>query len=220
MIIYAKIYYFCRMNKDLSSLGNTPVSAGALLSLYPELSGGLQKLSALEKAGDIMRLKRGLYIVSPKISHHRASLGLIANHLCSPSYISMYSALRWYGLIPEKVVTVQSVTIKRSRSFSNVFGQFDYVKTNRDYFSVGLRIEESENAYYVIASPEKALCDLIIHAPAVNLRYKKEAREYLEEDLRLDMDAFYHFDISILKQCAQLGKKRNSIETIIKLAES
>lgn len=41
-----------------------------------------------------------------------------------------------------------------------------------------------------MATPEKALCDLIANQPGVNLRYKKEALEFLEEDLRFDMDGF------------------------------
>lgn len=207
------------MKNILHILGNTPVTTAAIASLYPEISGANQKVAALESNGEIIRLKRGLYVVSPEISGRRISTELVANHLYSPSYVSRHSALRWYGLIPEKVVSTQSMTVKHSRKFVNPIGIFEYICTNREYFSIGLRHMETEGAGFIIASPEKALCDLVITTSGVNLRYREDARAYLEDNLRLDMDAFRTFDKSILKQCAQCGKKAVSIQTIIKLLE-
>ena len=68
----------------------------------------------------------------------------------------------------------------------------------------------------LIASPEKALCDLVCSTAGLILRYQKEAVAFWEEDLRLDMDAFRQFDVNILRQCAPKGKKRQTIETLIK----
>ena len=129
----------------------------------------------------------------------------------------MHTALRWYGLIPEHVFLVQSMTIKHSRQFDNDLGRFSYIGVSRDYFPIGLRQEETEGTTFIIASPEKALCDLICTMRGVNLRYQKEAQAFLEEDLRFDMDAFSQFNADILHQCASIGKKAQSIRTIIKL---
>lgn len=207
------------MKNILHTLGNTPVTTAAIASLYPEISGANQKVSALENSGDIIRLKRGLYVVNPDICGRRISTELIANHLYAPSYVSQLSALRWYGLIPERVATTQSMTVKHSRKFVNSIGIFEYTCTNREYFPIGLRHIEAEGTGFIMASPEKALCDLIITTSGVNLRYCEEARAYLEDNLRLDMDAFRTFDPTILKQCAEYGKKAVSIKTIIKLLE-
>lgn len=207
------------MKNILHTLGNTPVTTVAIASLYPEISGANQKVSALESHGDIIRLKRGFYVVNPDISGKRISTELVANHLYTPSYVSQFSALRWYGLIPERVATTQNMTVKHSRKFVNSLGTFEYTCVNREYFSIGLRHMETEGTGFIIASPEKALCDLIITTSGVNLRYREEARTYLEDNLRLDMDAFHTFDLSILRQCAQCGKKAVSIKTIIKLLE-
>lgn len=49
---------------------------------------------------------------------------LIANHLYGPSYVSMSWALRWHGLIPERVHLIQSLTTKHSRKFTNSLGEF------------------------------------------------------------------------------------------------
>lgn len=58
----------------------------------------------LEAAGKIIRLKKGLYVVDPKVSRIALSTEIIANHLYAPSYVSMQTALRYYGLIPEAVL--------------------------------------------------------------------------------------------------------------------
>ena len=101
--------------------------------------------------------------------------------------------------------------------FENALGRFSYTCVGRDYFPIGLRQGETEGATFIIASPEKALCDLICSTSGVFLRYQKQALAFLEEDLRFDMDALSQFDAGILQQCADTGKKTQSIETIIKL---
>ena len=207
------------MRDVLHIFGNTPVSTSAIASLYPAISGCNQKVASLEKAGDIIRLKRGLYVVSPEISGKRISTELAANHVDSPSYISMLSALRWYGLIPERVVTIQSMTIKHSRTFNNSVANFEYRYIDRACFSIGLRNEEVDGASFVIASAEKALCDLIANTSGLNLRYLSEARDYLKNDLRFEMDALKDFSLDIFKQYMNCGKKPRSIETIIKLLD-
>ena len=63
---------------------------------------------------------------------------------------------------------------------------------------------------------EKALCDLIANSPKVNLRYHKDVENYLEEDIRMEIDDFRNMDISIFERYAQVGKKSKSIETLIK----
>ena len=67
-----------------------------------------------------------------------------------------------------------------------------------------------------MATPEKALCDLIANSPKVNLRYLKDVEIYLEDDIRMEMDDFKNMDISIFELYAQVGKKSKSIETLIK----
>jgi predicted transcriptional regulator of viral defense system len=208
LIFYAKIYYICGVKDVLDILGNVPVTTAAIASLYPGLSGVNQKVSSLERSGKLLRLKRGLYIVNPDRSGKRVCEELVANHLYSPSYVSMHRALWWYGLIPERVYLIHSMTLKHSRVFENSLGRFTYTGVDRDYFSIGLRHEETEDGSFIIATPEKALCDLICYTPRVNLRYKKEAQVFLEEDMRFDMDDFSHFNVDILRQCAHPGNTR------------
>lgn len=217
MIIYTKNYYLCTVKDVLDILGNIPVTTAAIASLYPGVSGVNQKVSALERDGKILRLKRGLYVLNPAWSDRPVCLELVANHIYSPSYVSMHTALRWYGLIPERVSLIQSMSLKHTRRFENSLGMFSYIGVSRDYFPIGLRQEQSDGASFIMAGPEKALCDLICATPGVNLRYQREAQVFLEGDLRLDMEAFSRFDAGILLQCAATGKKAQSIETVAKL---
>jgi hypothetical protein len=207
------------MKHVLSPLGNIPVASSVIASLYPDISGKNQKISQLEKANEIIRLKRGLFVVSPEISELQLSTELIANHLYAPSYVSMSSALRYYGLIPEAVYMNQNMTIKHSRTFETPVGHFSYLCVPRDVFPIGLTNIIKNGFSFIIATPEKALCDLIANSPKVNLRYPNEVRQYLEDDIRLDMDAFYRMNPEIFREYIGVGKKSSSISTIIKLLE-
>ena len=207
------------MNNRLMTLKNIPVTTSTIISLYPEIVDKHQKVAVLEKKNEIIRLKRGLYVVNPKLSGMMVSTGLIANHLHTPSYVSMETALRYYGLIPEAVYLTRSMTLKRAKTFENQYGRFEYISSARNSYPIGITREKSEGVYFLIASPEKALCDLVAETTGINLRYIKEAEEYLEKYLRFDMEALTRFNLSILKEYAKVGKKGNSIQTIINLIE-
>lgn len=213
----AKNDYIWGMNDPLTSLGNVPITAQTILSLYPDIKDGAQKIGQMEREGAIIRLKRGIYVVSSGITGQVVSEGLVANHLCSPSYLSLTSALRYYGLIPEAVYEVQSMTLKRSRSVTNTLGHFTYTHIDPVAYPIGLRSTREAGVGFWLASPEKALCDLIASTPGLNLRFMDQAECYLEEDIRLDMDAFQAMDQSILEEYARVGKKSGSVNTILRL---
>lgn len=198
---------------------NTPIESAAIGDLFPSHKYKNNKISALEKKGELIRLKQGLYVPSPRMTGWRLSLELIANHLYGPSYVSMNTALRYYGLIPERVYRICSMTMKHSRTFTNSLATFEYVHADSTVFSIGIRCINEDDTYFLIASPEKALCDLIANISGLNLRYRKEIITWLEEDIRFDTDALADFDIEILKAYAKVGKKKNMINQLIKLIE-
>ena len=204
------------MNKKLKEIGVIPVTTSIIESLYPELKSAKKKVLWLEKHGYIIRLKRGLYVVNPEHSGKTLSNELIANHLYAPSYISMSTALRYYGLIPEAVYLFQSMTIKHSRCFKTPMGNYDYNYIAREAFSLGVRSIHKGEFTFLMASPEKALCDLIANSSKVNLRSPKDVEHYLEHDIRMDMDEFYKFDANIFEEYIKIGKKSDSIATLLK----
>ncbi len=129
----------------------------------------------------------------------------------------MSSALRYYGLIPEEVYVMQSMTLKHSRDFDTPIGRFEYTYISKDAFSVGLSSVKKNEYAFVIATPEKALCDLIANSPGVNLRYPKDAAHYLEEDIRMELSDFKQMNSAILEAYAKVGKKDESVRTLLKL---
>jgi predicted transcriptional regulator of viral defense system len=205
--------------KNLKQLGIIPVDYALLRALFSDYNSPRNKIANLETKGIIIRLKRGLYVVSPDESGKLLSTELIANHLYGPSYVSMESALRFYGLIPESIHMVRSMATKRSRVFENSISRFEYINCSEDYFPIGINQKISEDYSFLIASPEKALCDLIAYTSEVRPRFIKSLLAYLEEDIRIDMDAFYRMDNRIFGQCAEVGKKRNDLNNLIKILQ-
>ena len=203
------------MTNVLRQFGNIPITAVTIGSLFPSLTEKNKKVRWLEKHDEIIRLKRGLYVVNPDITGKTLSTELMANHIYAPSYVSMSTALRYYGLIPEAVYETQSMTIKHSRSFDTPLGRFEYTFINRDAFHIGVTTINKQTYAFLMATPEKALCDLIANSPKVNLRYIRDVEAYLEDDIRMDIEALRKMDISIFERYIQVGKKAGSIQTLI-----
>ena len=175
------------------------------------------KARRLEQEGRIIRLKHGLYVRSAD-DGAVVLPSLVANHLYGPSYVSMQTALRHYGLIPERVYEIQSMTIKHSRIFDTPLGRFSYIGCAADYFPIGIRQEQDDDYIYLIASPEKALCDLMVKTAGLNTVNTKKLTEYFEYDLRFDMDALMDFAIDLLEQCRLHAMVKNEmIAVLIKL---
>lgn len=201
----------------LKQFGTVPVDVGVLETLFTSYKYPQKKIANLEQKGSLIRLKKGLYVVSPMVSNQLLSVELIANHLYGPSYVSMQAALRYYGLIPESVHTTTSLTFKTAKIYNNSIGRFEYIHCTSDYYSIGIRQVVDNDCAYLIASPEKALCDLIVYTPQLRLRYVKNIEVYLEEDIRFDMDEFYKMDATVFEQCAHVSKKKTEINNLIKL---
>jgi len=204
-------------------LQNIPISAAELITAIGEQQRGKQYLSPrskmveLEQSGDIIRLKKGLYVLDGTAFGFPPSAPICSNHIYGPSYLSLQWALSYYGLIPERVSSYTATTIKRSRQFDNKLGLFSYYQVKRDYFGIGITQLEIDRVPCLIASPEKALVDLLLwdnHVPALSMR---ALAEYLEEDLRLDIDELKHFDIDTLQHCLVANRKVSTITNLIKI---
>lgn len=204
------------MFSKLSLFKNIPVSYDELASLLTDYKAPKNKVQEMEQRGQIVRLKKGLYVLSERESGIAPLPELVANHIHGPSYVSMQTALRYYGLIPEHVYSVKSMTLGRSCEFSNPLGRFAYIHTSSNYYSIGITCKQSEGVCFQIATPEKALCDLVVTTSGLQLRSRSSVIEYLEQYLRFDMDAFINMDASIFEQCAQAGKKSQTLYNISK----
>jgi hypothetical protein len=162
------------------------------------------KITAMLESGDIIRIKKGLYVFGEHNRRNPVSREVLANLIYGPSYISLEYALQYHGLIPEAVATVTSVTSGRSRSFNTPMGDFTYRQIPLPSFQVGMdRVMEENNRSFLIATPEKALADKVFADRGILLRYLKEMREYLYDNLRIDPDQFSQLDSEKMKMIAE-----------------
>ena len=116
------------------------------------------------KKGEIVQLHRGVYILGAKYRSQHVSKFSIANRIISGSYISCETALSFHGWIPEKVDLVISMIAKgRTKSFSNMFGEFQYIKiaVNEYEFLSGIVRQELDGQPFLIAGPLRALADYV-----------------------------------------------------------
>jgi len=81
----------------------------------------------------------------------------IANFIYSPSYISLESALSFYGIIDQFPYQITSVTIKKTKTIEIENKKFSYNHIKEPLFTDYEKTQEG----YLIASPQKAVFDLV-----------------------------------------------------------
>ncbi|MBP6713609.1 MAG: hypothetical protein KA157_06710 [Aliarcobacter sp.] len=176
------------------------------------------KINKLKKEGLIQTLKRGLYLHKSPFINTNISKEIIANTLLSPSYISFDYALYFYGLIPESVFDVTSATTKRSKSFKTDIGVFSFKEITKKLYPIGLKIESSKNGNFIIATKEKALCDKIYYTKDIKITSKKSMIEFLENDLRIDLEELEDCNIEIFEKYFEISKSKK-IHFLIQVIE-
>ncbi len=210
---------FCM--KELRTYGNIPIEYSALLTHLGKYKSPADKVARLQDSGSLIRLKRGLYILSAEESGQFLSLELISNHLYGPSYVSFETALSLHGLIPERTYLLKSATAKRRRIFHTPVGDFEYITVPESYFSIGLQQSIVQNKYaFLLAGPEKALCDLILTTAGLRFQSVKALHSYLIHDLRLDLDGRVDWDPEIFEACSEKGYKKRELSLLYKLMKN
>ncbi|MBA3284143.1 MAG: hypothetical protein H0U27_03655 [Nitrosopumilus sp.] len=146
-------------------------------------------LSRLVKAGELIRLKNGFFLIAEKIEENPVPYEQIANLLHGPSYLSFEWALSYYGMIPEGVYVISSACANKSKIFKTPIGTFEYIYLSQYRYAIGIEQKENKTGRFLIASPEKALADLI-HLKSKKIEVKDllidliESRRIDEDDLK------------------------------------
>lgn len=147
--------------KDFKNkIRNFPLFSSSQISSITDREQILRnQLTQWQKQGLLFCVKKGLYILNEADRKINPSRLFIANQLLSPSYISTEYALSFYGLIPEKVEDITSITTKKTNLFQNAFGTFRYQHINVPAF-IGFReVRDEAGLPFFIAGPEKAIVD-------------------------------------------------------------
>jgi hypothetical protein len=171
---------------ELPTLPNI-IDYQTLLGALGQYKSKRDKISHLIKTGEIIRIKKGLYVLNKSYRRGNVSLEHLSNLIFGPSYVSLEYALSYYGFIPEKVKTVTAVTTGRSRKFQTPLGLFTFRNIALSQFSSGMEVIDIEqDIRFMMASPEKALADFIQSQKGVPIQSITVFEQYLFDDIRLD----------------------------------
>lgn len=213
--------YKMTFRREIKEYVDVPLTHQLVSDVLADYQRPNDKISELIKNGSLISLRRGLYIPGPESDLPIPHLFVIANHLRGPSYVSLESALSYWGMIPERVHEITSVTIKTSYTYDTPVGRFQYRHLASPYYSFGIRREKvAENQYVMIASREKALCDQIVQTPGVILRSRIQTLDFLLEDMRMDEEDLSELDIQSIESWLPDAPKRSSLQTLIKTLQS
>lgn len=158
------------------------------------------------KSGDVIQVRRGIFLDAPEKTGY--SLKSLAAVIYGPSYISFEYALAHYGLIPERVQVVTSAAYNKNknRRFSTPLGNFYYHYLPAAVFPYGVVLGSENDQSYLIATPEKALCDALYKARSIDSL--KAMQALLFEDWRIDREAVLSLDRESLIFLAPLYRKQ------------
>jgi predicted transcriptional regulator of viral defense system len=181
---------------------------------YPEFDRN--NLGRWVRKGYLIRLRQGYYA----FPEYRGSTDFtlyFANIIYKPSYISLQTALAFYGIIPEAVPEIISVTTLKTNTLRNEFGVYTY-KNIKPEMMFGYDLKEMEGGWRIMfATPEKALADLLYLNPFYNTgREIEELRldeSYMEDDFNTDRFLEYSDRIGskALKQRIALLRKVHNL---------
>lgn len=200
-------------------IGREEVDYQLLLSALSDYAYPRDKITSWLKSGELIRIKKGLYIFGKNTALRPYSQELIANLIYGPSAISLNYALSFYGLIPERTTTITSITNKRNKAFATPVGDFTYRYLAPNKYAVGIELfNTNKTTPFLIASPEKALCDFIhLSDKKIKLPTAIDMENYLFSDLRIDEEALARFRVKLLTEITYVYQdpRLHSLKTFI-----
>ena len=124
------------------------------------------------------------YLKTPNIQYY------VSNKMYNPSYVSLHAALAFYDIIPEAIVRTTAVSSLKKANFENVFGSFSYQQVLPELmFGYEQKLFLNKHSL-LLATPEKAILDLLYLYPQYNneqeiteLRFDEE---FMQEDLNVE----------------------------------
>ena len=159
-----------------------------------------RQLADWVRAGKIVQLRRGLYTAAQPCQPEHPHSYVIANHLVRGSYISLHTALSYFDLIPEHVAVVTSVTTGRPGTWRNPYGHFSFQHIQPALFFGFQYRQVTRTQWAYVATPEKALLDLIYLTPDA------DSADYIRALRLQNLD---QLDTGRLRACAeQVGKPK------------
>ena len=205
-----------KFNDLLQKVSALPCFSTRFLAAGENLSQVRLQLSRWVNDGRLIKIHKSLYTVAEPYRKIKHELFSIANSMKSPSYVSIQSALSRHGLIPEFVPVTTSITTSRPQVITTPLGRFEYRHVKKNLFWGYQLVNLSDRQQSFIATPEKALLDLIY------LTSGGDREEFLKE---LRLQNLEKLNMNILRQyskkfnCPKIKRAVDNIRTIIEEGE-
>jgi len=145
-----------------------------------------RRLSEWREKGYIKNVINSFYIFADREPDENI-LFFIANRIYNPSYISLEAALGYYSFIPEAVFAVTSVSARKTKTFSTIYGKMIYKHIHPRYF-FGYDLVEFGNFRFKIAAPEKAVLDFLYLNSQIKSREDMEELRFNPEEVQKKID--------------------------------
>ena len=146
-------------------------------------------ISRFLKYKEIFQLKKGLYVSADFFNKNKGDISYsfyLANIIRRPSYISSWAALQYFNLTTESIHAITSVTPKATRTYDTKVGNFSYQSIKKELFS---DFSSAKGRFdFFIASPVKALFDLLYFKTHQFRGIRSEDIKPLVGELRIDID--------------------------------
>jgi predicted transcriptional regulator of viral defense system len=199
----------------LNLIADEPVFSSSILKAGNAKPSKTQvQLIRWVKAGKIIQLRRGLYALAEPYRKTNPHPFLVSNRMKKASYVSLQSALAHHGLIPEYVPVVTSVTTGRPEHLRTELGSFTFRHIKKAAFKGFQKIEVSTGQFAFIASPEKALADLLYLTPG------SEREAYLVELRLQNLDKIDQSELFKISQEFRSLKLLRAVKKIIRLTQA
>jgi len=170
------------------------------------------------KAGEVIRLARGVYILNPDISGVRPHSFVVAQALRPGSFVSFESALGWHGCIPEAVRQIRCTVPGRRKARFNLpsYGEYRFIPAPvvPGRLLAGVRRKRLTAGTALIADPVRALLDLVCHR-----KVEPEALSEFVGGLRLDEGWLTALGAADVHRYGGVYRFRRMKDVIEKLAE-
>ena len=194
-----------KWEKLLALVGDEPVFSSALLLAGHDSASRVHlQLSRWVKAGRLMQLRRGIYSLTPAWRKVEPHPFVVANRLQRGSYVSLQAAMAFFGIIPEHVPVVTSVSPGRRETVKNDLGAYQFNHIGGAMLFGYSRLEVAPRQFAFTALPEKALLDLVYLTPGA------DSADFIRE-LRLQNTGA--FKLTVLQELARRSGKPKLVRT-------
>ena len=143
-------------------------------------------LTRWQRKGLLVKLRQSFYAFPEYVAQPNFAF-FVSNYIYKPSYISLHTALAFYGMIPEAVTQITAVSALKTAVFENSFGTFSYLKMKSDLM-FGYDILPLGDRSIHIAQPEKAILDLLYLYPFYNTENEIENLRFDEDFVRNNLN--------------------------------